>query len=444
MPDSVAQRHLSYSASVAADAASSTAVEDHDETEVPREARLLWDSQGKLIFIGDCAPLSFFQTVRQLVTSSVDANAFSPQTSRYSVLENAYPKTSAHSTSRTAARPHVDTGRIPSSVMAYLSVTAGLVDLFDDARLVDEISLWAVQGQANDGPDNMISVVYYLVLANGHLGHDQQLSQLYFDFARDRALANIGGNMSIATVQAFLLTALYSLHACQINGAFLFFGLAVRAAYSIGVHRTEVNSRFGSEMHRQRDRLWKSLRVVDLFLSTSMGRPPATSDVDCTVPYRATDDNGQEVFDLLNASVQIFLIMETIVVEVYSKRKISLRQTEGISLDLREWSTRWLPRLKATVAKTVSADNASDLNGAAQVMSTYYYAVILVSRPFLMHEVYRRKTVDSQQTTPTPSGLTSAKARLADACIDAASLMVDPIHDLIQRGLMTQRAPVIV
>jgi hypothetical protein len=175
-----------------------------------------------------------------------------------------------------------------------------------------------------------------------------------------------------------------------------------------------------------------------------MGRPPATSDVDCTVSYRATDDDGQEAFDLLNASVQIFLIMETIVVEVYSRRKISLRLTEGISHDLREWSTRWLPRLKAAVAKTASMEHAADLNGACQVLSTYYYAVILVSRPFLMHELHRRISVESPPTMPGPNGLASAKARLADACIDAASLMVEPIHDLIERGLMTQRAPVVV
>lgn len=447
MPDSVlphAQPQLNSSASVAADAASSTAVDEHDETEVPREARLLWDSQGKLIFIGDCAPLSFFQTVRQLVTSSIDATAFSPQTSRYSVLENAYPKASGHPTTHAAGPPRIDTNHIQPSVLAYLSVTVGLVDLFDDSRLAEDISLWAAQSHSHDGPDNMTSAIYYLVLAIGQLKQDQQLSQSYFDFARDRALANIGGNVSIATVQAFLLITLYTLNACQINGAFLFFGLAVRAAYSIGIHRTEVNSRFGPEMHRQRDRMWKSLRAVDLFLSTSMGRPPATSDVDCTVPYRATDGDGQEVFDLLNASVQIFLIMETIVVEVYSRRKISLRLTEGISHDLREWSTRWLPTFKATVTKTVSTENAADLNGACQVLSTYYYAVILVSRPFLMHELCRRISVNSQPATSSPSGLASAKTRLADACIDAASLMVDPIHDLIERGLMAQRAPVVV
>ncbi|OIW22591.1 hypothetical protein CONLIGDRAFT_216695 [Coniochaeta ligniaria NRRL 30616] len=438
------QPQLGSSTSVVTDTASSTAVEEHDETEVPREARLLWDSQGKLIFIGDCAPLSFFQTVRQLVTSAVDADAFSPQTSRYSVLENAYPKASAYPATRTDDSPKVDANNIQLSVLAYFSVTAGLVDLFDDSRLVGDICLWAAQNQGHDGPDNMTSAIYYLVLAIGQLKQDQQLSQAYFDFARDRALANIGGNMSIATVQAFLLITLYTLGASQINGAFLFFGLAVRAAYSIGVHRTEVNSRFGPEMHRQRDRLWKSLRAVDLFLSTSMGRPPATSDVDCTVSYRATNEDGQETFDLLNASVQIFLIMETIVVEVYSRRKISLRLTEGISHDLREWSARWLPRLRAAVADTALTENAPDVNGACKVMSTYYYAVILVSRPFLMHELHRRLSLKSQPAVSTPSGLASAKARLADACIDAASLMVDPIHGLIERGLMAQRAPVVV
>lgn len=442
--DTLLQQQLSSQPKTQAEGGIAATAEEHDETDVPREARLLWDSQGKLIFIGDCAPLSFFQTVRQLVTSSIDATAFSPQNSRYSVLENAYPRASAHPVVRSAGPPKVYTQHIPSSVLAYLAVSVGLADLFNDSRLVDDISLWAAQGQDHDGPDNMTSAVYYLVLAIGLLKQDSQLSQAYFDFARDRTLANIGGNMSIATVQAFLLISIYTLCASQINGAFLFFGLAVRAAYSVGIHRTEVNSRFGLELHRQRDRLWKSLRAVDLFLSTSMGRPPATSDVDCTVSYRATDEHGQEAFDLLNASVQIFLIMETIVVEVYSRRKISLRLTEGISRDLREWSTRWLPRLKATVARSATVEDAADLNGACQVLSTYYYAVILVSRPFLMSELHRRISVKPSTLIAGSSGLASAKARLADACIDAASLMVDPIHNLIDRGLMAQQAPVVV
>lgn len=414
------------------------ALEEHEETEVPREARLLTDAQGKLIFIGDCAPLSFFQSVRRLVTSRVDANAFAPETSGYSALENVYsrPATSG------AYGPGPPSVKVPigPTVSAYLDVTAGLIDLFDNDRLVDGISAWSEHGHPQDKAVEVSSAVNYLVLAIGCQKSDEHTAQLYFDYARNLAFASLSGNLGVASVQVFILITFYSLGACQINAAFLFFGIAARAAYSIGIHRTAVNARFGPEVHRQRDRLWKSLRVLDLFLSTSMGRPPATSDVDCTVPYRAQDDAGHEKFDLLNASAQIFLVTEAVVLEVYSRRKISPRLTEGISRELREWSTRWLHRLKEVIDGTSSENQPGMVNGACQILSSYYYAVILVSRPFLMVELHRRL---SEGGSFAGSGLTG-KSKLADACIDAAILMVEPVQSLIERGLMTRRAPVIV
>lgn len=449
--------------------------EDHEEAEVPREARLLCDAQGKLIFIGDCAPLSFFQTVRQLVTSRVDPNAFAPQTSRYSVLENATSRSSF--ASGALAPPDVDLADIPSAVTNYLSITSGMCDLFvSEARLTEDLSIWAsnrfsaaatssTPHTATPTPmpttttDDAISSVYYLVLALGTQQADEDRTQLYFDYARDQALASLNGSLSIETVQAFILVTIYMLCACQINGAFLFFGLAVRAAYSIGMHRTEVNSRFGAEVHHQRDRIWKSLRIVDLFLSTSMGRPPCVSDVDCTVPYRQVDSQGHEMFDILNASVQIFLILEGIVLEVYSRRKITFQLTEGISRQLRDFSVRWLHHLKrvASAASAGGGDNndnseqgqgdrrnSADVDGACHVLATYYYAVMLVSRPFLMYELYRRLSPEPTTTVYGRAGLVSGKSKLADACIDAASLMVDQVLDLVERGAVTGRRPILV
>lgn len=104
-----------------------------------------------------------------------------------------------------------------------------------------------------------------------------------------------------------------------------------------------------------------------------MGRPPATSDVDCTVPYSAPDENGQEPFNILNASVQIFLITEEIVTEVYSRKKISYQLTEGISRRLRDWAVQWLPRLKKAVATPPTRTDASEVTGACQVMCCYFY-----------------------------------------------------------------------
>lgn len=119
--------------------------------------------------------------------------------------------------------------------------------------------------------------------------------------------------------------------------------------------------------------MWKSLRVLDLFLSTSMGRPPATSDVDCTVPYTSVDEDSHENFNILNASVQIFLISEEIVVEVYSRKKISYQLTEGISRRLREWSVRWLNKLKQFISAPPSEGDTSKISGACQVLCSYYY-----------------------------------------------------------------------
>ncbi|KAI6818475.1 putative MFS transporter [Hortaea werneckii] len=408
---------------------------DEEETEVPREARLLRDAQGKLVFIGDCAPLSFYQSVRQLVITRVDPNAFANQTSQLSVLENAGKTTSQGGN---GMPPYVYTPLVLQSVEQYLNATASLVDLFDRVTLVEEVAKWAA-GSQRRGP---VSIVNYLILAIGAQETDSSLSQVFFEYAREQMLTSLSGEPGISTVQASILITLYMLRSSQMNGAFVLFGLGVRIAYSIGVHRTEVNARFGLEVGSQRDKLWKSLRIVDLYLSTLMGRPPATSDVDCTVAYRKFDDSGNEVFDMLNASAQVMLIMEAVVVEVYSRRKISLAVTEGISAQLRQWSHRWLPHVKALL-DPATQDTATVI-GACQVLASYYYAVMLASRPFLVYELCLRLSPEraSDQTNRSPAA--TGRSKLADACIDAANLMVDVTADLINNNFLTYRMPLLV
>lgn len=192
-----------------------------------------------------------------------------------------------------------------------------------------------------------------------------------------------------------------------------------------------------------RDRLWKSLRVLDLFLSISMGRPPSMSDIDCTVPCGELDADGQEKFDLLNASVQILSITEDIVLQVYSRRKISLQLTEGISRQLRDWSRKWLSRLKQAVDKM--SKDIPIVIGACQVMTCYYYAVMLVARPFLMYELCKRlpEHIDTTGHRSSSSD-NSGRTRLANACIDAASLMAESVLGLIDQQLIDGRMPLLV
>ncbi|KAI1087930.1 IDO-domain-containing protein [Rostrohypoxylon terebratum] len=409
-----------------------------EEADVPREARLLCDARGKLTFVGDCAPLSLYQTIRQIVASRVDPNAFTPRTSRVSMLENASSDPLLPGNNE---EPRVDPADVQQLVSVFISVTSGLVDLFERAHLTGNISAWA--SAQRERPRDATDAVNYLVLAIGYQSVDEKSAAHFFQYARTLALSCLGGDLGTETVQAFALVTLYMLRACQINGAFLFFGIAARAAYSIGLHRTEVNSRFGPELHIRRDRLWKSLRVLDLFLSISMGRPPSMSDTDCTVPCGDLDAGGQEKFDLLNATVQILSVMEDIVLQVYSRRKISLQLAEGISRQLRDWSRKWLSRLKQALDEM--SEDMPNAIGACQVMSCYHYAVMLVARPFLMYELCKRlpENIDTDGYQVSSSD-NSGRTRLANACIDAASLMAESVLSLVNRQLLDGRMPLIV
>ncbi|KAF3062065.1 Filamentous growth regulator 27 [Daldinia childiae] len=440
------------------DAAKSADVRD-DEPEVPREARLLCDSQGKLIFIGDCAPLSLFQTVRQIVNSRVDPGAFALQTGYSPVLKDEKAPQPLRDASEDLQVRMAD---IPRVVLGYESAiqTTGLVDLFSHVNLLNDVTSWAAHSPR---PGNPMFCVYMLVLAIGYQETNDELAASYFELARNNALARFGGNSDVATLQTFVLITLYMLGSCQSNSAFLYFGTAVRVAHSIGIHRTEMNARFGPAIQCHRDRLWTSLRVLDLYLSASMGRPPATSDIDCTVSYVAMDERRCENIDLLNASSQIFLIMEAIVIEVYSRRKVSYQLTEGICCQLREWSTRWLPKLNTIVGQAINtADGAHDINdgqegqnetkhqdvrlvsGACQVLCCYYYAVMLVSRPFLMYELQKRLEDDTTSATYSKSSPISGKSKLADACVDSASFMVDLVTSLMSKRCLNGHRPVVV
>ncbi|KAI1323306.1 IDO-domain-containing protein [Xylariaceae sp. FL0255] len=430
------------------------------EAEVPRDARLICDTQGRLVFIGDCAPLSLFQTIRQLVTSRVDANAFGgPGTANNSSnlhLENISAEQQLSGTDNHATTGISSPSDVRRFVETFLTVTSSIVDLFDgddNKKLADDIIAWANHTNHNhhNSSEAANAAVNDLILAIGSQSTDSHIAASYFLRGKSLALSGLStGNLSIQTVQCFLLVTLYMLRSCQINGAFLFFGIAARAAYAIGLHRTELNDRFASTTHIKRDRLWKSVRVLDLYLSISTGRPPTTSNADCTVSYHSLQKDGSERYDLLNASVQVLTIIEEIILQVYSRRKISLQLTEGISRQLREWSGRWLAALHGAINENehehdpnpsgVHAHNhAREAMGACQVLASYYYAVMLVSRPFLMYELCKRLP---ETTTASPASTRddgSGRSKLANACIDAATLMIGLVLDLIEQGSMVDR-----
>lgn len=191
--------------------------DDHqDDTAVPLEGRILQDAQGKTIFIGDCAPVSFLQTVRHLITSEVDHDGVSAQATRDSIIEAARPG-SFHRQHCPPVNPH----QIDALIEEYMAATSGLVDLFCYDDLIKEMHNWAIEIRHTS--DDPAAAVFYLVLAIGSQESSERNAEAWSEHARDCLTRHICGNMNVSIVQGYTLLAIFMLRAFQPNGAYLYF-----------------------------------------------------------------------------------------------------------------------------------------------------------------------------------------------------------------------------
>lgn len=195
--------------------------DDHPEdTVVPLEGRILRDAQGKVIFIGDCAPLSFLQTVRHLIASTVDSEGFPTHSTRDSIIEVAHP-----GSSNSQQQILVDFNQIrplqKALVNDYFVAVSGIVDLFDQEKLIQDMESW-VSGSTFHANDSSTAVFLLVLAIGGQESHDFHVEP-WFTLAREILLKHLSNSMNIHTVQGFALVAVYMLRAFQPNGAYIYF-----------------------------------------------------------------------------------------------------------------------------------------------------------------------------------------------------------------------------
>jgi Fungal specific transcription factor domain len=348
--------------------------------------------------------------------------------------------------------PTLDEEGIKALANQFFLVVSGILDLFDPAWLMDKLSIWINNPLRREDPD---SPVIYLALAIGAQGRardesDDDIAEKCFDYGRHLALHTLMDDTCLLTVQAFTLITYYMLTGCRRNGAFTNLGVAVRAAYALGIHRHETNIAFTPEEGISRERAWKTLRVCDLFLSASMGRPPATSETDCNIPWAlvesAADRETSTVPSQVSSAIfRICHIFERILVEVYSKRAVSLDLAASISKQHREW-TQELPRMLKIdgldVPDAMRSSGVSRQLGSGIVTMAYYYSIILLTRPFLTYKVCHSPKTGTQSESSS-----SSRADLiiyADACIDSAVKGIDTAYDLVFKENMPRRQPLVI
>ena len=189
--------------------------------------------------------------------------------------------------------------------------------------------------------------------------------------------------------------------------------------------------------------MWKSLRVLDLYMSGSLGRPPATSEVDggsvswnrSTRDYEDIQMNGRNT----SATLRICFIFERILNEVYCRREVSVQLVESISRQYRDWTMQLPAGLQADSLDSKGESNAPTIRqtlGIAHLKGAYYWSIILLTRPFLIFKVSSK--IKGRVEDEDSAGY-SVTMTLSEACIDAALRSIEIATDVIHNPAVPKR-----
>ncbi|EWZ43126.1 uncharacterized protein FOBCDRAFT_318837 [Fusarium oxysporum Fo47] len=412
-------------------------------TDRPQLSTLVQDGHGKFVFVGDAANLSFLQIIRRLVRDSVGPCAFTEDALQHLMVE-------AKPSDSTAWLVNImdDTPFMPEEEEArylvswFFRSTSCVLNLFEEGEISQSIVCW--YQKCSDEPEDKASVaLFFLIFAIGAQtcpeNKDQEAEQ-YFNYGRFLTASIIMDDISISAVQSNILITMYLLGASRRNAAFMYLGSAVRAAYALGIQRHDINKHFKHSEYLLRERLWKVLRVLDLFMSASLGRPPSTHETRNT----GIDEN-------YSASNDLCAIFEDILTNIYSPRKVSNTHLERISEHHRKWATKFPLGLATDSIKPSKfideADGKETPNiGLCHLKEAYYWTIMLLSRPSLTKSAskHMNKSAQDMSQWEPPTAAIEPEQVLAFSCVDSAVRTVDLLKVMGDNREIPKRLPFVV
>ncbi|THZ38356.1 hypothetical protein D6C88_10375, partial [Aureobasidium pullulans] len=326
----------------------------------------------------------------------------------------------------------------------------GLVDLFDIDTYFRNLDHWVVD-QTRD--NDIKSSIFYMVLAIGAKvsseDGDQTLAEKYFNRGRHLAVMTSTDAPSLLTIQAYLCITMYMLGACRRNAAFMQFGIAVRAAFALGMHKSSTHALFDETEAGARRRIWRSVRVLDIFLSASLGRPPATSDLSMERDKGVIDEAAQDMTSadpFSNKVLALCDIFERIIIDVYMKKAVSTRLADSISGQYRDWTSDLPESLQ--LAKLDSGEDdpgkLSKVLAASYIISSYHWSIILLTRPFLTFQIIKDMGRAGQNLDMNVQVDQSSIRTYADACVDSSLRCLNIAQSLMRYSSLPHRLPFII
>jgi proline utilization trans-activator len=325
----------------------------------------------------------------------------------------------------------------------------GTIFSFVEAKVFDK-RLQSVYLQAPDFSDHAECLSYcqiLLVLAFGQMysvnqwaGHDGPPGFQYFMQVL-QILPEIHEEGSILFVEVLSLVGYYMQNLNRRDAAFLYIGLALRMAISLGLHQEVSDSSLDNIAREHRRRVWWSVYSMDRILCVKSGNPItiADEDIGISLPSKLPEID----FDSLSAAVlshytQLSRILGKIMEGIYRKGHKTgsslLASVQSIMSDLSNWVRALPDELRFNfnqVGKDVSRESVS-------ILLHYNQCINMTARPLLFHVVRTRleNMVRNQMKPNWREGLSPATVAVIESCIRAARSSVTIMTAAAQKNLV--------
>ncbi|KXH50908.1 fungal specific transcription factor domain-containing protein [Colletotrichum nymphaeae SA-01] len=378
------------------------------------------DADLNLTFCRDSSLLTLLQNVRLLAGKTLGSCTL-VDTPRQPPSEPGLSDSSAAISNEPPAKPTV----------------AEASDLSTDT-LQTTVSEWLQM--SHDNADSTDAPCYLILALGAQLCPEDkdEFSQNYFRYGRLLAVTQFLDTYTISSIRCYLYITMYLLNASKPDSASKYLAMAAGAAYSLGIHRTDVPSDLSNEEVDERERLWKALRKLDLFISSSYGRPISTYET----RHLQSEKTCTPVVDL-------GVICESILLNVYLRRNPSEKFIQHITEQHRSWVSRLSSELEVDgIAFTKHPQGIQHLT-LSYVNGSYYLGIMLLTRPFFLDYVsaYVQRSNFNQLTKcdgRAPMEEPSANAAFIQAGVDAAIQTIKLFQAIFAQGQKPKRLPFVV
>ncbi|KAK7413371.1 Transcriptional activator [Neonectria punicea] len=264
---------------------------------------------------------------------------------------------------------------------------------------------------------------------------------------------------SVLCVETLALVGYFMQNMNRRDAAFLYIGMALRMATSLGLHQevslnTSASSSQGHDSapsldsadREHRRRVWWSVYSLDRILSVKSGNPITVQDEDIGVdlPSGLPGDPEYCPAVVLRHYTQLSRILGEIHMTIYRKANKAtpksgtrlMASVQGIILTLSKWNRDLPDELRFDPARlSISRESVG-------AFAHYYQCINMTARPLLFHVVQKRLQRIRNSRDPEEKerdwreGLSQTTVRVIEMCIGAAQDTINMMVIVAQRDLV--------